>query len=64
MDDVYYTVEDLAARLTIAPATLRHWRAHGRGPRATKLGRRVVFAGRDVDRWIQEQQARDTKTPA
>lgn len=52
--DVFYTTEELAEVLRTTPATLRYWRAVGRAPRATKVGRRVLYAERDVEAWLGE----------
>ena len=50
------TVDELAARLRVAPATVRHWRATGRGPTATRVGRRIVFGEAAVAAWLDSQQ--------
>lgn len=57
--DLLTTAE--VAALTRAPAsTIRYWRHLGTGPRSFRLGRRVVYARRDVDEWISAQRASQT----
>ena len=64
MDERYYSVDELAALLRLAPATVRAWRAQNRGPRATKVGRRVIFSAADVEAWLQAQQPERKPVPA
>jgi predicted DNA-binding transcriptional regulator AlpA len=49
------TLPEVAKLLRVAEFTLRSWRQHGKGPKAFKMGRRVMYAARDVDAWIKEQ---------
>lgn len=50
------TVEDVAARLRLAPYTVRKWVRLGRLP-AVKLGdRRIRFMPEAVERWVREQR--------
>jgi predicted DNA-binding transcriptional regulator AlpA len=50
------TEEDLAAMLNLgSTGTLATWRAEGKGPRATRLGRSVFYTETDVKRWIESQ---------
>jgi predicted DNA-binding transcriptional regulator AlpA len=41
----------------IPEETLRYFRHRGEGPLSFKLGRRVVYDRRDVERWIETQRA-------
>ncbi len=43
------TLEQAAARLTIAPATLYKWHAAHKGPPATKFGRFVRYRSELLD---------------
>lgn len=52
----YLTTYELADRLRTSPGTIRYWRHAGTGPRGTKIGRRVLYDERDVDRWLQERR--------
>lgn len=49
------TTEELAGELKTPTATLRYWRAAGKGPRYFKAGKRVLYRREDVDAWISEQ---------
>ena len=37
------TAEEAAERLGLKPATLTNWRATGKGPRFTKIGRSIYY---------------------
>lgn len=51
------TYGELAELLSVSPQTLRNWRRQGRGPRATKVGARLVrFHREDVDAWLEQQR--------
>jgi excisionase family DNA binding protein len=54
------TLAEAAAHLRTPVATLRYWRHLGTGPAGFRLGRRVVFRRADLDRWVCEQQERQT----
>ena len=41
-----------AARLGIAPTTLRNIRSQGRGPKYSRVGRRIVYRIRDVEAYL------------
>lgn len=56
MDDRFITIDELAELLRVTPATVYQWRAAGRGPVATKVGRRVLFRESAVDAWLDAQQ--------
>jgi DNA-binding transcriptional MerR regulator len=53
----WLTAPDLADRLGVPVRTLRYWRAKGRGPRPSYLGRRVRYATPDVLAWEAEARA-------
>jgi hypothetical protein len=47
--DEYYTPAQVAEKLPgVTENLLRDWRFHGKGPRWTKVGRRVFYAERDL----------------
>lgn len=48
----WLTAEQLAIYLSVSAETLKYWRAHARGPRYHKIGRRVRYAKADVDSWV------------
>jgi len=53
--DELLTLEEVAKRYRIAPATLRWWRTRGRGegPKSARIGRRVMYRRSDCDAWVQ-----------
>lgn len=48
------TTEELADLLRTTPESCRYWRHVGKGPRSFKVGRRVLYAREDVERFIAE----------
>jgi excisionase family DNA binding protein len=51
----YLNIQEVAD-LTRAPVeTVRYWRKTGTGPKAFKVGRRVLYRRADVEAWIQQQ---------
>jgi excisionase family DNA binding protein len=55
----YLTTNEVAEILRTPAETIRFWRARGKGPRATKVGRRLLFAEADVADWLAQQARRD-----
>jgi excisionase family DNA binding protein len=53
----YLTTQEVAEILRTSAETVRYWRHIGTGPKSFKAGRRVLYAGEDVDAWIGEQRA-------
>ena len=49
------TVPEASEYLHVPEGTLRYWRHRGVGPKAIKLGRRVVYRREDVDAWFLAQ---------
>jgi predicted DNA-binding transcriptional regulator AlpA len=50
-----FTEKQVSYRLQIALSTLRHWRTTNKGPVAIKLGNRVRYPGKELDKWIEAQ---------
>ena len=48
--------DEVSQRTGVPVQTLKYWRAHGRGPRWYKLGRRVVYDLDAVDAWVDESR--------
>lgn len=57
MHDPLMTLDEVADRLRITPATLRWLRHQGTGPEGFKIGRRVVFTTSAVEAFIAQQRA-------
>lgn len=58
MEPLSYTTEELAAQLHLQPSTLAAWRASGRGPRAIRAGRRLIYPSWIVKEWMESQPDR------
>jgi hypothetical protein len=54
--DTFLTTDEASKALRIPAATLKYWRWAGKGPRATKLGRRVLYAERDLIDWVESER--------
>ena len=55
-DNTYYRPSDEAMRLIATVGGLAQWRHYGRGPAFTKFGRRILYLGRDLNRWMDEHR--------
>jgi len=55
--DRLLTTEEVAEILRTGPSTVRFWRHVGKGPRATRPGRRVLYRESDVEAWLEEHRA-------
>jgi Helix-turn-helix domain len=52
--DPWLTSNEVAARLRQPESTVRYWRMQGRGPRGTRIGRRVLYRTSEVERFEAE----------
>ena len=48
------TTAEFAALIRTPLETVRYWRYVGKGPRSFKVGRRVLYAEDDVEKWLAE----------
>lgn len=48
-------IQEVSELTGIPINTLRFWRANSTGPKAAKLGRRLVYRRTDVEAWIDAQ---------
>jgi excisionase family DNA binding protein len=48
----FLTLNELSQVLGAPVSTLRHWRLTGYGPKAARIGRRVLYRRSDVEAWI------------
>jgi hypothetical protein len=51
----YLTTEEVAERYRTVSGTVRYWRYIGKGPKGIKVGRQVLYALDEVERWEREQ---------
>lgn len=56
----YGTTEEVAAYLRTTPATLRNMRWMGTAPKATKVGRKLLWKWSDVDAWLESNTSDST----
>ncbi len=49
---LYLTTAEVAELCRTSPETVRWWRHVDKGPRSFKVGRRVLYAARDVDQFL------------
>ena len=54
------TVTEVAAYLGVPVSTIHFWRGKKQGPRACKVGRRLMFRATDVAAWLDERAASGT----
>lgn len=53
-DHDYLTTEEVAARYRRPVPTIRYWRHLGYGPKGIKMGRRVVYARAEIERFDRQ----------
>ena len=58
-----HTQSEAADLLRISPRSLERHRVLGTGPRYANLGRRVVYARKDLLAWVQACSRRSTSEP-
>ncbi len=49
------TPQEVADRVGVPLATVRHWRARGTGPQAARIGKHLKYRDTDVEAWIERQ---------
>ena len=54
--DEFMITEEVAATARVPISTVRHWRAQGTGPAGFKVGKRVLYRRRDVEKWLNERR--------
>jgi Helix-turn-helix domain len=55
----HLTLDEAAAYLRRPVDTSRYWRKLGRGPRAARVGRGLLYRKAELDRWVREQESLD-----
>lgn len=53
-------IDDVAALLHVSRSLLAKWRMVGRGPRFTKVGRRILYETAEVSSWLRTQRRSST----
>lgn len=54
-DCEFWTEDELATFLGLAPITVRFWRRDAKGPNWIRLGRLVRYRRADVEAWLKTQ---------
>ena len=49
------TIDEVAEKLRVPVATVRYWRAQGKGPKFVRIGKRIVCRATDLDAFIDAQ---------
>jgi predicted DNA-binding transcriptional regulator AlpA len=60
--DEWLLTEEVAALARISVGNLHWLRTQGRGPRASKIGRRLLFRRSDVEEWLGSLPPADSRT--
>lgn len=55
------TVEEASQALRVPVGTLRHWRLHGKGPKAARIGKRIMYRRSDLDAFVDDLFAQDVR---
>ena len=61
-DEKYYCTADPAMRLIATAGTLAVWRHEGRGPAYVRFGNRVLYEGRELNRWLNAHRVEPAAT--
>jgi predicted DNA-binding transcriptional regulator AlpA len=56
----YLTQSEAAQFTRLSPRTLERMRLTGNGPRYTKAGRRVIYARRAIEEWLENRTYKST----
>ncbi len=56
--DKLLTTAEVAELTRVSLHTVRAWRQNGLGPIGFRVGGRVVYRERDVERWVDEQRSK------
>lgn len=52
VDEDYLRPAEAARLIEVSVHTLSYWRQSGRGPKPTKVGSRVLYQRREIERWL------------
>ncbi len=60
----YYRTTDSELSIIATRGTMSQWRHRGEGPRYIRLGRRVLYFGEDLNRFIDQHLVDPVAAPA
>jgi len=49
------TIEETAELLRTPVSTLRYWRHMNKGPKAARIGGRIMYRQADLEQWLNDQ---------
>ena len=61
--DCYYRTDDPALAILATRGTMSQWRHQGTGPRYTRLGRRVLYLGKDLNDFLDRHVIETSGSP-
>lgn len=50
------SIAEVALWLRVSEETIRHWRASGKGPRATRVGKHLRWEPAEIRTWLAEHR--------
>ena len=56
LDDRYYTTDCPELSMIAKKSTLAMWRHQRKGPPYTRSGRRILYLGRDLNQWLDDNR--------
>ena len=59
-DDATYTQQEAAPKLRKSPSWFERARWAGTGPKFIKVGRSVLYSGKDLNAWLESQTRLNT----
>lgn len=59
-DTQHLTTKELAERLRVNEQTPRKWRMTGYGPKALKIGKKVVYSLVEIEKWEKSHLSAST----
>lgn len=60
-DEDYLRPAEAAQLIEVSVHTLSYWRQSGRGPKPTKVGSRVLYQRKEIERWLATLDGRGSK---
>jgi excisionase family DNA binding protein len=60
----YLTTEEVSAQLRTPLSTLYYWRTKGTGPKAVRVGKRLLYSDAAVQRFLAERAEAEQKRQA
>jgi excisionase family DNA binding protein len=64
LEKLVITEDEAAKALNVSVRTLQRWRVEGRGPGHVKMGKKVGYTGRDLERYVERCRRQSTSQSA